>query len=195
MITNFLIALCLLGCSATVVGGQVKKKVPGKPITTQTATTSDGRTVILKSDGTWSYENSGPSANLVTLTGKCRLQLIGSRFFPCQTKVVFLQKPGYSHLAFVTKDKSSEIIYSLSGQADRQPNLENYYLQIDTLSFDGIGEHSGNFTGMEGECHFRMNKSATMFNFVKCEIYNRSKGTSYNFYLEKITKTHREVIN
>ena len=34
-----------------------------------------------------------------------------------------------------------------------------------------------------------MNKAATKFFFVKCDIYNRAKGTTYNFYLENITKT------
>ena len=175
-----IIILVLLALFTPAVFGQIKK-----------ATTEDGRTVILKGDGTWAYEDNGPSASLVTLTGKCRLQLNGSKFFVCQPKVVFLSKPGYSHVAFITKDKTSEIIYSLSGKSDRQPNLENYYLQIDTLSMDGIGENSGSFPGKEGECHFRMNKTATVFYSVRCEIYDRSKGTSYNFYLDNITKTLR----
>jgi hypothetical protein len=46
--------------------------------------------------------------------------------------------------------------------------------------------------GMEGECHFQMNKTATNFYSIKCDIYNRAKGTLYNFYLEKITKTDRK---
>ncbi|MBP9664972.1 MAG: hypothetical protein KBD94_10140 [Pyrinomonadaceae bacterium] len=49
--------------------------------------------------------------------------------------------------------------------------------------------------GMEGECHFRISKSGKIFYFVKCDIYNRAKGTMYNFYLENITKSKRDVIN
>jgi hypothetical protein len=55
-------------------------------------------------------------------------------------------------------------MFFLSGAKDRQPNLKNYYLSIDTLTIqkegsdDQLADH-----GMEGECHFRMNKAATRF--------------------------------
>jgi hypothetical protein len=39
---------------------------------------------------------------------------------------------------------------------------------------------------MEGECHFRMNKEATRFYDIQCDVYNRTKGSIYNFYLENI---------
>jgi len=191
MKTSFLITFFLVGCFTTVVVGQVKKKAPAKPVTTQTATTSDGRAVILKSDGTWSYEKTGPTANLVTLTGKCRLQLVAG-FFPCNSKALFLSRPNaVSHVTFVKVEGGGEMIFDLSGRSDRQPNLENYYLQIDTLSLIRDGETAASDDGMEGECHFRMNRAGSHIFSVKCDVYNRSKGSLYNFYLENITKTDR----
>lgn len=183
MKARLLFLICLAWGFTVVVTGQTKK-----------ATTEDGKKVILKSDGTWSYEkpDPAPTANLVTFTGKCRFQIVAG-FFPCNPKVIYLQKPDYSHLAFVVNDKGKEIIFSLSGRSEGQPNLQNYYLQIDTVSIDGV-DNGASDNGMEGECHFRMNKSATTFFFVKCDIYNRAKGTLYNFYLEKITKTQREIV-
>jgi hypothetical protein len=48
-------------------------------------------------------------------------------------------------------------------------------------------------SGMEGECHFHMNKEASKFFYIKCDVYNRSKGTLYNFYLEDIKSFSREA--
>lgn len=191
---KYLSILCLIVCSAALVHAQVRPKAPTKPVTTQTATTGDGRSVILKSDGTWTYESTGPSSNLATLTGKCRFQLVAG-FFPCDPKVIYAQlATGVSHLTFVKTEKGKQILFTLSGRSDRQPNLENYYLQIDTVSMDGFNSDGATDNGMEGECHFRMNKAGTNFFSIKCDVYNRSKGSLYNFYLENITKTQREIL-
>lgn len=48
------VAVALLGM-CTSVNAQVKSKAATKPITTQTATTEDGKAVILSSNGTWKY--------------------------------------------------------------------------------------------------------------------------------------------
>ncbi len=176
------------------IQAQVKRKAPIELVTTQTATTGDGRIVILRSDGTWSYEPSESTGSLATFTGKCRFQIVVG-FFPCNTKVVFLSQPkAVSHVTFIKVEGGKEILFTLSGRSDRQPNLENYYLQIDTFSMDGGGESVASDDGMEGECHFKMNKTATNFFSVKCDIYNRSKGSIYNFYLENITKTVRKTL-
>lgn len=191
---RILMMLCLFGCPAIHITGQVKPKAPAKPISTQIATTEDGRAVVLKSDGTWTYESTGPSSNLATLTGKCRFQLVAG-FFPCDPKVIYAQlATGVSHLTFVKTEKGKQILFTLSGRSDRQPNLENYYLQIDTVSMDGFNSDGATDNGMEGECHFRMNKAGTNFFSVKCDVYNRSKGSMYNFYLEGITKTDRKIL-
>jgi hypothetical protein len=57
----------------------------------------------------------------------------------------------------------------------------------------GTNEEEAVDHNMEGECHFRMNKSATRFFDIKCDIYNRAKRPIYNFYLEKIQKFDRKV--
>lgn len=195
MKTRLLTWFCLVACPVVFAQAQIKPKAPAKLVTTQTATTGDGRSVILQSDGTWAYESTGASSNLVTLTGKCRLQLV-SGFFPCDTKVIFAQlATGVSHLTFVKTENGKKILFTLSGRSDRQPNLENYYLQIDTLNMEGMGDGGVSDNSMEGECHFRMSKTAKNFFFVKCDIYNRAKGSMYNFYLESISKTQRDVIN
>ncbi len=52
-----LMMLCLFACSTMFVQAQVKPKpkAPAKPVTTQPATTEDGKQVVLRSDGTWKY--------------------------------------------------------------------------------------------------------------------------------------------
>jgi hypothetical protein len=84
-------------------------------------------------------------------------------------------------------------LFELSGGKDRQPNLTNYYLSVDTLRIKRGKDDWVEDRGMEGECHFRMNKEATKFFNIKCDIYNRSKGSMYNFYLEDIKNFSRET--
>jgi hypothetical protein len=126
--------------------------------------------------------------DLAVFTGQCRFQLIKG-FFPCDRKVAFAHlKNGRSILTFMKGDS----LFHLSGGRDRQPNLENYYLTIDTFAMKLPDREEAVDREMEGECHFRLNKDATKFFFVKCDIYNRAKGSMYNFYLETIEKTdHR----
>lgn len=127
--------------------------------------------------------------NLAVFTGQCRFQLVMG-FFPCDEKVAYIQLVnGRSMLSFM-KDNT---VFTVSGGKDRQPNLENYYLGIDTIRIkQGNGEEAED-RSMEGECHFRMNKAATKFFEIKCDVYNRAKGSMYNFYLEKIQKFDRKA--
>jgi hypothetical protein len=82
-------------------------------------------------------------------------------------------------------------VFTLSGGKDRQPNLENYYLSIDTLRLEIKGKPEAVGHSMEGECHFNLNRDATKFFYVKCDVYNRTKGTIYNFYLDRIAKSEK----
>jgi hypothetical protein len=109
--------------------------------------------------------------------------------------VLYLSPPGgVAHLTFVKNEKGKQMIFDLAGRSDRQPNLENYYLEIDTLGIGISGETPAIGSGFEGECHFSMNRTAKIFYFVKCEIYNREKGMRSSFYLENITATHRDIV-
>ena len=47
--------------------------------------------------------------------------------------------------------------------------------------------------GMEGECHFNLNEDATKFFYIKCDVYNRKKGSYYKFYLENIHNFERKT--
>jgi hypothetical protein len=123
--------------------------------------------------------------NLAVFTGQCRLQIVQG-FFPCNPKVAYAQLGNGRSLLTFQKDA---VVFTLSGGRDRQPNLQNYYLSIDTLRMSkGKGQEAED-RGMEGECHFSLNNGATVFYYVKCDVYNRAKGSMYNFYLEHITHT------
>jgi hypothetical protein len=125
----------------------------------------------------------------VVFFGQCRYQLV-TGFFPCGEMVAYtVLKNGRSLLSF-WNDKS---VFTLSGGKDRQPNLENYYLSIDTFAMKLVGHEEAVDRDMEGECHFRLNKSATKFYDIKCDVYNRAKGSMYNFYLNKIIRFNRKT--
>lgn len=137
-------------------------------------------------------ESSGN--HIAVLTGQCKFQLIEG-FFPCNSKVVFMQfAEGRPTVTFIKTVKGIDTLFILAGGTDRQPNLENYYLGINAFAIVVGGKEVGSDEGMEGECHFRMNKAGNKFYSVKCDIYNRAKKTLYNFYLENISKTdHKEL--
>lgn len=121
---------------------------------------------------------------MTTFSGKCQYQLFAG-LLPCKNAVLFGEHAnGRLQLIFV----SDQMIYSLSGGSDRQPNLNNYYVAIDTLRLtpSGSGEQPTEDRSMEGECHFTLNDDATAFYFITCDVYNRAKGSQYKFSLEDI---------
>jgi hypothetical protein len=121
--------------------------------------------------------------------GRCRYQLIAG-FFTCGNPVAYnVLTNGRSLLSFW----SEQAVYTLSGGKDRQPNLENYYLSIDTFRIKPNGKQQARDNGMEGECHFNMNRDASRFFYIRCDIYNRVKGTIYNFYLDRIAKFQKVI--
>lgn len=125
---------------------------------------------------------------MVVYRGKCHLQLIEG-FFPCDGKVFYsLLRNGRTLIAFTKGDH----MFTVVGGSDRQPNLENYYVSLDKIIVDKNGKREAQDSNMEGECHFKMNKDATKFYFIKCDIYNRAKGSMYNFYLENISGFDRK---
>jgi len=120
-------------------------------------------------------------------TGSCRMQIV-SGFFPCKSKVAWMEFGNGRAILMFTKD---DVTFTASGSRDRQPNLEDYYMGIDTVRILK-GKEQTEDNGMEGECHFKLNRDATKFYFIKCDVYNRAKGSSYNFYLEKISTFTKE---
>ena len=135
-----------------------------------------------------SFAQEGGPQRIVVYTGDCRFQLI-TGFFPCDSKVVYtLLKNGRTLLAFM----KGEDMFTVVGGADRQPNLENYYVSLDKLIINKGEKVVATDPNMEGECHFRMNRDATKFYSIKCDIYNRSKGSLSNFYLENIRNFKRK---
>jgi hypothetical protein len=98
-------------------------------------------------------QEGGPQ-RIVIYNGECRFQLVKG-FFPCDNKVVYtLLKNGRTLLAFM-KD---EDMFTVVGGADRQPNLENYYLSLDKFIINKGEKVVATDPNMEGECHFHMNK-------------------------------------
>ena len=120
--------------------------------------------------------------------GRCRMQLVAD-FLPCQPKTLFAElRNGRAFLTFFAGKHS----WTVSGSGDRQPNLENYYHSIDTIRMLEGSKHVGEDRQMEGECHFRLNKQATKFFWIRCDVYNRGKGSHYKFYFEPIIKFEKK---
>jgi hypothetical protein len=136
-----------------------------------------------------SAQNASPK-NLAVFTGECRLRILEG-FFPCDPKVAYVQLSNGRSLLSFTKDGN---VFSVSGGHDRQPNPQNYYLSIDTFRLARPKLPEAADTAMEGECHFVLNADATVFYSVKCDVYDRAKGSMYNLYLENISHTDHEKL-
>jgi hypothetical protein len=127
--------------------------------------------------------------DIAVLTGRCRFRL-ASEFFACEERVVYGRfQNGRSLLSFVVKD---DRVFTASGGEVRQPDSENYYLRVDTVVLKGSGLE-GEDHGIEGECHLRLSREGTGFLDVKCDVYNRAKGSMYHFYLEDIRRVARKT--
>jgi hypothetical protein len=125
---------------------------------------------------------------LTILTGECRFQVIQG-FIPCQANVMWLElRNGRAIVSFFKDDTA----FSLSGGRDRQPNPEDYYQSIDTVRVVRKGKPDENGE-VEGECHFRLNRSASKFYFIRCDVYNRAAGFAWKFYLENIKSFERKI--
>ena len=125
--------------------------------------------------------------NHTLFTGTCRLQIVEG-FFPCDEKVGFFELD--NDRSFITFLKDGRV-FTVSGGSDRQPNLNNYYLAIDTFRMTKDGKLTAEDKNMEGECHFELNDDASEFFSVKCDVFDRGKGASFKFYLENISSTQR----
>ena len=138
---------------------------------------------------TYTKSQDKPAENvrdiMVVLTGQCRMQPISElSIIPCDNEVIFsVLRTGRSHLV-VTRTNET---YVLAGGSDRQPDLENYFLIIDTLITDVPNRGRTEDRNMEGECHFRVSKSGVKFYSIRCDVYDRVKGRGFKLYLDNIT--------
>jgi hypothetical protein len=120
---------------------------------------------------------------MASFDGSCKVKIVEG-FFPCDNKVTLVQfrSGAGAQLAFA-KDNMK---FVLSSHRDRQPNLENYYASIDKMEIFKDDAIVASDNRMEGECHLSLNAEATEFYSLKCDIYDRSKGLGFSFYLEDI---------
>jgi hypothetical protein len=83
--------LCVFACSAMFVQAQVKSKpkVPAKPITTQLATTEDGKAVVLSSNGTWKYSPEDSDTGTSTPDASTRPKGRANSVLSFETGLVF----------------------------------------------------------------------------------------------------------
>jgi hypothetical protein len=123
-------------------------------------------------------------------TGTCTVQLfVDGAKGPCDSKVIFANLTnGRSWFTFSRKfDNGKYFAYTVSGGHDRQPQIENYYLSIDTLRIQLGKEAPAVDTHMEGECHTTFDKMETRD--IECVVYDRSNGLSVTLHLGNITDT------
>jgi hypothetical protein len=125
---------------------------------------------------------------LAVFTGTCssRLPGVSTKTVPCDSKVSFIViGNGRSFVRFSSGDMS----LAFTGGRDRQPNLNNYYLSVDTVQMIEGRKTVAVDKRMEGECHMTLSDDGSEYGLVHCDAYNRRRGTGFFFHLDNIVKT------
>ncbi len=136
------------------------------------------------------------ATHITTLQGTCDFSLPGFPPAACIPAVGWMVlKSGRSVLLFTyLKGDKQKVTFSLSGGQDRQPNLENYYLSIDTLETWFDPEKSV-ATDVEGECHFIISPNGNRYRSINCTIYNRRDAVMFKFNLNSIYTSETKSFN
>jgi hypothetical protein len=122
---------------------------------------------------------------MISAKGECRWELVrGAGYNPCQNGVIYmLFKNGRHLLLFSNRDN---IVIGIAGAGDRQPRLEDYYMNIDTMRLNIPGHKESVDTNMEGECHILVSKDMANFRRIECDVYDRAKGLSFSARVDNI---------
>jgi hypothetical protein len=128
--------------------------------------------------------------DMVTAEGECRIELVkGAGYGRCDDGVIYmLFKNGRHLIMFHNKDD----VIALAGAGDRQPRLEDFYVNIDTFRLNIPGRKEAVDTNMEGECHIRLTKEQGDFRQIECDAYDRAKGLGVSARVDNIRKSTHE---
>ena len=125
----------------------------------------------------------------VSFKGTSKYKFVNrTSFFPCDPNVTFENFKNHRSAFSFTIENSGFFIFS--GGKDRQPNLENYFLSVDAAKFGKSGE--GVKGKVEGECHVRLNKNGSEYYDIRCDVFDRKAGITFNFYLTEISGFERK---
>lgn len=117
---------------------------------------------------------------LAAFEGTCKCKLIAG-WFPCSPKVGDSALPnGRSFVQFEAEDKQ----FAFSGGYDRQPDINDLFLTVDTVRILRGGRQLAIDDRMEGECHLVFNDDASAFESVHCDAWDRAKGRSHDVLTE-----------
>jgi hypothetical protein len=121
-----------------------------------------------------------------TFEGTCTAKLF-SGWFPCSTKVAYMVLPNGRSVVSFEKDGR---MFSFSGGRDRQPDMNDLFLALDTVRIFKGAKQQAVDPHMEGECHLSFNDDASMFREIHCDAWDRQKGLTFFFHLDNINKTN-----
>ena len=134
---------------------------------------------------------------VVSFKGTCKFKFLNrDSFFPCDPLVLFTNyKTHRSAFTFTAQDSTTVFVFE--GGKDRQPNLENYYLSLDTAKFgesekDAQGTIKGAQGQVQGECYMHMNGNASEYYEIKCDALDRKSGLEFNFDLTNIVSFEKQ---
>jgi hypothetical protein len=109
----------------------------------------------------------------------------------CDPKVGFVViGNGRSFVSF----SSGKLSLAFAGGHDRQPNLNNYYLSVDTIRMMKGGKQVAVDREMEGECHMTLSDDRDAFYLVHCDAYNRRTNEGHFFHLDNVTNTSHTTV-
>jgi hypothetical protein len=123
--------------------------------------------------------------DMVTAKGECRMELVkGAGYNPCHDGIIYMLFKNGRHLIMFSN--KNDVVIGLAGARDRQPRLEDYYINIDTFRLNIPGRKEAVDTNMEGECHILVTREKGDFRRIECDVYDRAKGLSFSARVDNI---------
>ena len=103
----------------------------------------------------------------------------------CDSKATFIViGNGRSFVGFI----SDQLVFSFNGGHDRQPDLNHYYLSIDSVRMMNGTTKVFEDLSVEGECAMTVSDDGNKFYTVHCTAHNQQK-EEYSFRLDNISTT------
>lgn len=123
--------------------------------------------------------------NLVYLVylrgGDCKFR-VGQNWQDCREPIIYsLLQNGRSLIQFLTGDD----VIALSGGSDHQPDLNDLYIDIDTLRITKSGEEPL-VSQVNGQCHMNGNNDASQIYYFNCDVGNVSVRVENIKYYERL---------
>ena len=134
--------------------------------------------------GTARAQNDANPEHIVVAEGVCKYRIVNPNFFDCDRSVMLMRFRNHRGVYIFHKEKHT---WTFSG-VERQPDVEDYYINIDTVRMDNLEKHND----ISGECHSISNKDNSMIYQITCTAVDSTSAMSFDFTVTNVGHVERQ---